>query len=206
MPETTIPALIKVVVDSADFPTITGDSAYQTWLGLPGNAGKTEAEFIEDIRGPQGLPGSGGGSVPLFSSIAPGVTVAGSGGSSYASTGLEVTVTPESSAQGFLISCNGVSGNTASNTINLFTLFRKIGSGSFTDLTPSGGANSMAFTRTPDADSAHPFAIVFKDEPNTTDPVTYQLRWRSFNGTAHLGQRPDGTNMKANTTMKVERL
>ncbi|MFP3409914.1 hypothetical protein SB757_35420, partial [Pseudomonas sp. SIMBA_065] len=33
----------------------TGASAYEVWEGLAGNAGKTEAEFIEAITGPQGI-------------------------------------------------------------------------------------------------------------------------------------------------------
>jgi hypothetical protein len=206
MPTTPIPAQVQILVDSADFPTITGDSAYQTWLSIEGNEEGTEQDFIDSLKGEPGPPGSGGGSVPLFASIAPGVTVSGGGSTSFTSTGLEIAVTPDSNVQEFLITCNGVSGNTSSSTINLFTLFRKIGTGSFTDITPSGGANSMAFTRTPDSDSAHPWNITFKDAPATTDEVTYQLRWRSFGGTAHLGQRPDGLNMKCNTTMKIERL
>jgi microcystin-dependent protein len=34
----------------------TGLSAYEVWLMLPGNAGKTEAEFITDITGAAGTP------------------------------------------------------------------------------------------------------------------------------------------------------
>ena len=38
----------------------TGASAYEVWEGLAGNAGKTEAEFIEAITGPQGIAGATG--------------------------------------------------------------------------------------------------------------------------------------------------
>lgn len=38
-------------------PGPQGDSAYQVWLQLPGNAGKTEQEFIDSIKGQQGEVG-----------------------------------------------------------------------------------------------------------------------------------------------------
>ena len=41
-------------------PGPEGKSAYETWLDIPGNAGKTEAEFIESIRGPRGNDGTNG--------------------------------------------------------------------------------------------------------------------------------------------------
>lgn len=37
--------------------SLKGKDAYQTWLELPGNAGKTEAEFIASIKGVQGEDG-----------------------------------------------------------------------------------------------------------------------------------------------------
>jgi hypothetical protein len=41
-------------------PGPQGKSAYQTWLELPGNAGKTEAEFIASLKGPSGDDGING--------------------------------------------------------------------------------------------------------------------------------------------------
>lgn len=41
-------------------PGPQGKSAYETWVGLPGNAGKTEAEFIVAITGPKGADGTDG--------------------------------------------------------------------------------------------------------------------------------------------------
>lgn len=43
--------------EDAWLKSLHGDSAYVTWLGLPGNAGKTEAEFIAAITGRQGIDG-----------------------------------------------------------------------------------------------------------------------------------------------------
>lgn len=37
-----------------------GDSAYDTWLALPGNAGKSEAEFIASLKGKDGTNGTNG--------------------------------------------------------------------------------------------------------------------------------------------------
>jgi hypothetical protein len=37
--------------------SLNGKDAYQTWLELPGNSGKTEAEFIDSIKGDQGIQG-----------------------------------------------------------------------------------------------------------------------------------------------------
>ncbi|MEV5411409.1 hypothetical protein AB0K60_21540 [Thermopolyspora sp. NPDC052614] len=39
-----------------------GKSAYEIWRSQPGNAGKSEAQFLESLKGPKGDPGSGGGS------------------------------------------------------------------------------------------------------------------------------------------------
>lgn len=39
-------------------PGPKGDSAYQTWLQLPGNTGKTEQEFIDSIKGTKGDTGN----------------------------------------------------------------------------------------------------------------------------------------------------
>lgn len=41
-------------------PGPQGDSAYETYLLLPGNAGKTEAEFIASLKGPRGNDGTNG--------------------------------------------------------------------------------------------------------------------------------------------------
>lgn len=40
--------------------SLKGDSAYETWLTLPGNVGKTEAEFIASIKGAKGDKGDTG--------------------------------------------------------------------------------------------------------------------------------------------------
>ena len=47
---------------------VPGLSAYQVWLTQSGNAGKTEEEYFEDIRGPQGIQGppGGGGGMTVF--------------------------------------------------------------------------------------------------------------------------------------------
>lgn len=57
-------SIYEIAVDTgfvgteADFlKTLVGKSAYQTWLEQPGNAGKTEAEFIASIKGVQGDDG-----------------------------------------------------------------------------------------------------------------------------------------------------
>ena len=47
---------------------VPGLSAYQVWLTQPGNTGKTEEEYLEAIRGPQGIQGppGGGGGMTVF--------------------------------------------------------------------------------------------------------------------------------------------
>lgn len=201
MPTTPIPAQVQILVDSDDFPTITGDSAYETWLDLPGNSGLTEQDFIDSLKGEPGAPGSGGGGVEGFASIAPGFNTSSS---TFVTTGLTVTVPAGSATDNHLITVSGFAGNSGSANINRFAIFRKIGSGSFTDLTVSGDTG-MAGTRTVDNGYCDPFTIQHKDEPNTTDAVTYELFMNVAAGTGYLGQRPDGTVMKYRTTMKVEK-
>ena len=38
----------------------TGKSAYQVWLAQPGNAGKTEAQYIASLKGEKGATGATG--------------------------------------------------------------------------------------------------------------------------------------------------
>lgn len=58
---------ISVVIDCAQPVEATvevggppGASAFDVWLQQPGNAGKTEADFFESLRGPQGETGDVG--------------------------------------------------------------------------------------------------------------------------------------------------
>ncbi len=47
---------IAEIVTSGEI-TVIGKSAYESWLELPGNAGKTETEFIASLKGEPGTPG-----------------------------------------------------------------------------------------------------------------------------------------------------
>lgn len=192
----TVPGGVQIVVDTDDFPTITGDSAYETWKGLPGNSAGTEQDFIDAITGPQGPAGedgSGGGAIAQVQHafVGPGASTTSS---SYVATGLSKAITVASGNK-VLVQVSGHAGNGSSGGINRFTLYRKIGSGSITALTPAGWTG-MAGTRTVDNGYADPFNFTFLDAPATTDEVTYYLYWNTPSGnTAYLGQRPDGTNM-----------
>jgi hypothetical protein len=192
-----IPGSIKIHIDPQDMSL----DAYSTYKEIPGNEGKTREEFIESIRGPAGTPGSGGGPVKQikFASVGNGATTASS---VYSPTGLSVQITPNATANKILVQVDGYAGNSYAQSITRFAIFRKIGTGSFVDLTPTG-LTGMGGVRTVDNGYAEPFSFTFQDFPNTTDTVTYELRWNTANGTAYLGQRPDGTHMKYPATMLV---
>jgi hypothetical protein len=197
-----VPGQVQILLDTDDFPTITGDSAYETWKSIPGNELGTEQDFIDSLKGEQGDPGIGGGAVQQVQHafVAPGASTTSS---SYVATGLSKAITPASASNKVLVQVSGHSGNAGTAAINRFTLFRKIGSGSITELTPSGWTG-MAGTRTVDSGYADPFSFTWQDEPATTDEVTYYLYWNTPSGnTAYLGQRPDGTNMKYGTFMTL---
>ena len=198
-----VPADVKIAVDPEDFPTITGDSAYETWKALPGNSAGTPTDFINSLKGPQGEPGedgTGGGAIAQVQHafVGPGATTTSS---SFVATGLSKAITIASGHK-VLIQVSGHSGNTGSANINKFTLYRKIGSGSITAITPAGWSG-MAGTRTIDSGYTDPFSFTFLDDPATTSEVTYYLYWSTLGGTAHLGQRPDATNMLYGTFMTL---
>lgn len=62
-----IPALslIELALRQLRLENSAGLSAYASWLTLPGNAGKSLADFFEFLRGPPGAQGSGGDFIDL---------------------------------------------------------------------------------------------------------------------------------------------
>jgi hypothetical protein len=195
--DVSIPGSIRIAIDPEDLVI----DAYSAYTAIPGNESKTREEFIASITGPAG---SGGGAVRQvkFSSIAAGATTSSV---TYISTGLSIDITPNSSTNKLLLQVNGYAGNSSPASINRFTLFRKIGSGSFVELTPASHTG-MGGTRTTDSGYCDPFSFNFVDEPNTTQQITYELRWNAASGTGYLGQRPDGTAMKYPTTIVVSEM
>ncbi|WP_051752910.1 collagen-like protein [Streptosporangium amethystogenes] len=74
-----------------------GKSAYEVWLELPGNRGKSKTEFIASLKGPKGDkgdPGSGGGSgTPTITTVPASFNFGGQGGSQTVSCGAGKVVT-----------------------------------------------------------------------------------------------------------------
>ncbi|MEV4377223.1 hypothetical protein [Streptosporangium sp. NPDC049644] len=74
-----------------------GKSAYEVWLELPGNRGKSKADFIASLKGPKGDkgdPGSGGGSgAPTITTVTASFGFGGQGGSQSVSCGAGKVVT-----------------------------------------------------------------------------------------------------------------
>jgi hypothetical protein len=114
-------------------------------------------------------------------------------------TGVNVTITPSSASNKIHLSfyTNTGSDNTGGPTFIYYKLQRKIGAGSFADLTgatgDSRGSSIRAWTNagsrlgtsatiTADATSAF-----YLDSPNTTSAVVYQVQVRSTDGTATVG-------------------
>ena len=114
-------------------------------------------------------------------------------------TDVNVTITPSSASNKIFLSfyTNTGSSNTGGPTFVYYKLQRKIGAGSFADLTGatgnSRGSEIRAWTNagsrlgtsatiTADATSAH-----YLDSPATTSAVVYQVQVRSTDGTATVG-------------------
>jgi hypothetical protein len=194
-----VPGAVKIQIDPSDLII----DAYSAYKEIPGNESKTREEFIQAITGPQGPAGSGGGSNSglakqiKFASLGPGQSTSSY---AYVDTDLALSITPQSSSSKIAVRVDGYSSNTHSGVINRFTLFRRIGTGAWTELTP---VNSLGLggTRTVSSDYCDHFGFTFEDSPNTTDQVTYELYWKVTTGAGYLGQRPDGAVIKYPTTM-----
>lgn len=197
MTTSAIAAKVQILVDSADFPTITGDSAYDTWKKQPGNEAGTETDFLNAIRGPSG------GLHEAFGVAGPGASV--SSPPVYAATGLSASITPTAPASRIRIEVDGYASNTGSDNIIQFTLFRKIGAGSFVNLARSG-ETGFAAVRPINPDRVDSFTFAWRDEPNTALAVTYALYWMTHAGTARLGRRNSDTIMMLPTTMHLTEL
>lgn len=208
MTETSIPGLIKIVLDTADFPTIVGNSFYQDWLLQPGNAGKTFAECQASLKGDPGTGGVGAVKQIKALSYPPGATQAGAATPVYTQvSGVTATITPTSTTTKITIDVRGCNGITAEQIITQFTLKRKVGS-VITDITPVG-AGCLDSTRgyvtaMGPQDYTYPFSFVIQDTPGTTSLVEYQLWWKNFGGTtviASLGKRYADTTIQRPTTI-----
>lgn len=191
-----VPGKIGVLLDPADFPTIQGESVFDVWRRLPGNENGTEADFLEDMRGEIGNSGGSGSFKQVF--VAPGLTTSST--SMTAIPGLEITTEGTGKRR---IQATGVVGHANPEIITAFSIFRKIGSGSFSDIKPSGCVG-LGVVRQINADYAPGFTVDWVDDPQTAEPVTYALAWKVFNGVAHLGKRPNDTNMAVPTTFSVQ--
>jgi hypothetical protein len=188
-----IPARVQVLVDPADFPTITGKSVYETWLEQSGNDGGSETDFLAAMQGPSG--GSRGASafVPAGASVS---------STEFTDTGLCVTITPCAPSARQIVRVGGAIGHSNAGAVTQMALFRRIGDGVFEDIKPIGASALMA-VRSVSPDRMDPFAFEWVDCPESAEPVTYALYWMTHAGTARLGRRPADTLMSIPATMSV---
>ena len=94
---------------------------------------------------------------------------ASTSGTSFAATGHNITVTPSTSSSKFMIFGLGGAQTWFSTGALRIRLYRKIGTGSFSDIT--GDISRLYMSSTYQV----PMAFSYTDSPATTDAVTYEV-------------------------------
>lgn len=123
----------------------------------------------------------------------------------YVTTGVSVALSALRTTSSVVrIQVSGVVGGSVSNT-SLFTLYRSIGGGAATDITPVG-LTCITATRNPSNIDVATLHLDFTDSPATTSTVTYILYWQVTTGTARLSRRSSDTLILAPTVMVAEEL
>lgn len=122
------------------------------------------------------------------------------GSGSFVGTGVSVSITPSSTSSKIRIRAYGLgSGNTAIIGPS-FTVFRDA-----VDLTPSG-VNGLAQIRIAVQQEAYNWAFEVEDSPSSTSALSYEIYWKTPNGTIRLGRRYLDTLIDAPTIIVVEEI
>ena len=183
--------------------TTQGDILYRDGSGLQRLAAGTSGQLLKtggSGANPSWHTQQGGGVLQtVFTTIQ---TRFASTSDSYVATPLTITITPTSSSSKIVLFLRTLT-NVTGDSYPRFTWYRRIGSGSFSQLTadpasPNGGSSLGAYL----ADRANPSNIdqmnvmsdVYQDSPNTTSAVTYTL----------YGVRENGGTFYINTSSGYE--
>lgn len=131
--------------------------------------------------------------------------VAGNGLASFSAVGgLSISRPLAQGKKVLLLATGAVNQQYASGDISVITVWRKIGTGEWVDLTLSGCAGYISF-RAPTADAMTPYCFPVFDTPalTQTDTVTYQIMAKSNNGDLWFGRRHDDTSSLNSATTLV---
>ena len=148
---------------------------------------------VDKIIPTSGVPTGGGGGIIQIVQASTTNRVATSSGT-YQATNLTATITPRFSTSKIYITLGGDANNNGTANYLYMTYYRKIGSGSFTNIAPNGfnDSNSVdqnyGFAMIYGANSRiHvPVAMPYLDSPNTTQAVEYKVYLRSGSGTVEF--------------------
>jgi hypothetical protein len=121
---------------------------------------------------------------------------------SFVASGVQVSITPASTSNKVLITVSGIMGASAAAG-GFVTLYRSIGGGADTALTPSGVAEFGGYVITSDAYTEN-CSFTFLDSPATTSATIYKLYFRGNGSTIYLGRRGVDTLFDSPTIMTAQ--
>jgi hypothetical protein len=126
---------------------------------------------------------------------------------SFAASGvISPNLSPKTTSNQILVQCSGIVGAAAAAGAFL-TLYRSIGGGAYTALTPAGSAEMQGFVIA-DANTTASCGFSFLDSPATTSTVAYQIYFKSNSGavTVYLGRRGVDTLFDSPTVITVQEI
>lgn len=124
-----------------------------------------------------------------------GITRKQTASNTFVATNLVNSITPKFQNSKLNVRC-AVAGNTNQNTGNsegfYLTFFRKIGTGSFSNIRSTANEHGIGQLVNMNSRTHAPMLLEIMDAPNTTSEVTYQLYVRTFSNSADI-EIPPGT-------------
>ena len=176
--------------------TTQGDILYRDGSGLQRLAKGTAGQVLQMNSGataPEYATASSGGLKQVV--FATNTTKYTTTSTSFVASPPEITITPSSTSSKIVLQCEIATG-TYSDGYPDFTIYRKIGSGSYSEVVtrptnPNGGASqgTWATLRNNSTISMNEYELngvsdIFRDAPNTTSAVTYKWYVKTSNGGA----------------------
>ena len=119
--------------------------------------------------------------------------------SSLVSTGLSVTITPQSTTSKILLICNAVGESGSTAALASYTIYKN---GS--NLATGGSPAVMTAIRNGGSYTDSPMSITYLDAPATTSATTYTIYMSSSTGTCYLGNNPGSNNGNVLTFTALE--
>lgn len=119
---------------------------------------------------------------------------------SYAASGVSVSITPVSTSNKVRIRVHAMVGHSTIGGKVFLTLKRGA-----TDLTPSG-VNSFTAARIGEGFDIENVTFEFEDSPSSTSALSYEIYWKVAAGTGRLGRRHSDTDFDCPTIIVVEEI